>query len=292
MSVPQFETLELSTEGEVATISLNRPEKLNAYNRVMLAELLKCFEYTEAAEAVRVVILTGTGRAFCSGMDMSGGAGAFDLPDQPVTEEQAAADGRYRDGAGILALRMYDSVKPIIVAVNGPAVGVGVSIQMAADIRIASRTAFFGFAFVRRGVVPEATSSWFLPRHVGLGTALKWCLAGETVSAEEAFRTGLVQSLHEPEELMDAARALAAEIVHHTAPVSVALTKQMLWKNSGHPHPMTAHRIDSQAMQARGPSSDAKEGANAFKEKRPPQFPQRVPDDLPDFYPWWPAEPF
>lgn len=292
MAAPKFETIDLSIDKGIAIVKLNRPEKLNAFTRGMLAELIRVFDYTEKSAEVKAVILTGVGRAFCAGMDMSGGAGAFDLPSAPVAAEQDLDEGRYRDGGGILSLRMYDSVKPIIVAVNGPAVGIGVSMQMAADIRIASRTAFFSFAFVRRGVVPEAASSWFLPKHVGMGNAQKWCLTGQTVSAEEAYRTGLVQGLYEQEDLMDAAVALAAEIVDNAAPVSVALTRQMLWKLSSQSHPMAAHRIDSQAMRIRGPSPDAREGANAFKEKRVVSFPQKVPDDMPGFYPWWNEEPF
>jgi enoyl-CoA hydratase/carnithine racemase len=292
MPLPTFDTITLSVEAGIGVVTLNRPEKLNAYNRHMLGELIRCFDYTEKDDDVRVVILTGAGRAFCSGMDMTDGAGAFNLPSAAVTPDQDVGEGRYRDGAGILTLRIYDSVKPVIVAVNGPAVGVGVSIQMAADIRIASTTAFFSFAFVRRGVVPEAASSWFLPKHVGMGTALKWCLTGSTVSAEEAFRTGLVQAVYPPEELLAAAIAMAREIVDNAAPVSVALTRQMLWKAASQPHPLAAHRIDSLAMQVRGPSPDAKEGANAFKEKRKPAFPQTTSQDMPAFYPWWESEPF
>jgi enoyl-CoA hydratase/carnithine racemase len=292
MSIPTFETITLSIDAGIALITLNRPEKLNAYNRVMLGELIACFDYTAAADEVRVVILTGAGRAFCSGMDMSGGAGAFDMPSAPVTKEQDVGEGRYRDGAGILALKMFDSAKPIIAAVNGPAIGVGISLQMGADIRLASTTAFYGFAYVRRGVVPEGATSWFLARFVGLGTALQWCLTGQTVSAEEAYSAGLVQALHEPDKLLDAAFEIAREIVEKAAPVSLALTRQMLWKACAQPHPMAAHRIDSLAMQVRGPSEDAREGANAFKEKRAPIFPQTVANDMPAFYPWWENEPF
>jgi len=287
MSVPKFELIDLSVDKGIAIITLNRPDKLNAFTRPMLAEIIRAVDYTESAEDVKVVILTGAGRAFCAGMDMSGGAGAFALPSAPVAAEQGLDDDNYRDGGGLLALRIYDSTKPFIVAVNGPAVGIGVSMQMAADIRFASRNAFFSFAFVRRGVVPEATASWFLPRIVGMGTAMKWCLSGETVSAEEAYRTGLVQAVYEPEELMDAAIAYAREIVEKASPVSVALTRQMLWKLSAESHPMAAHRVDSKVMLVRGRSPDAQEGANAFKEKRPPAFPQKVPGDLPDCYPWW-----
>ena len=290
MNPSDFETISLGIDQRVATITLNRPDRLNAYTRRMFRELSVALDHCESDAGVGAIILTGAGRAFCAGMDMGGGESAFSSEDK--VSEQRTADGRYRDLAGILSIKMLDSSKPIIVAANGAAVGIGASLQMAADIRMASTAAFYIFPFVRRGVVPEGASAWFLPRHVGLGNALKWAMTGERVSAEEAWRTGLVQSLHAPEELMDAAISLARDIVSNAAPVSLALTRQMFWRNSMQPTPMAAHRIDSLAMEERGASADSREGVRAFMEKRLPDFPQNMATDRPDFYPWWDSEVF
>lgn len=284
-----LETIMFDLDDGIATITLSRPDRLNAYTRRMFRELMTALDECERNSKVRAIILTGAGRAFCSGMDMSSGASAFT---EDAIPEQHGPDGRYRDLAGILSLKIMDSTKPVIVASNGAAVGIGASIQLAADIRLASTNAFYIFPFVRRGVVPEGASTWFLPRHVGLGNALKWSLTGERVSAEEAYRTGLVQSLHAPEELMDAAIGLARDIATNAAPVSLAITRQMFWRNSQHSSPMTAHRIDSLAMEERGASEDSKEGVRAFAEKRPPRFPQTMANSQPTFYPWWENEEF
>lgn len=285
----RFEEILFNVEEGLATITLNRPDRLNAYTRGMFRDLLTALGQCERDEAVRAIILTGAGRAFCAGMDMGGGDTAFAAEAVP---EQRTADGRYRDLAGILSLKVMDSTKPVIVAVNGPAVGIGASLQMAADIRMASTSAFYIFPFVQRGVVPEGASTWFLPRHVGMGNALKWAFTGERVSAQEAYRTGLVQSLHAPEDLMDAAIALARNIIANAAPVSIALTRQMFWRNATQPTPMAAHRIDSLAMEERGGSADSREGVSAFTEKRAPRFRQSMTNSKPAFYPWWDEETF
>jgi enoyl-CoA hydratase/carnithine racemase len=269
----------------IATITLNRPEKLNVFDTVMMTELIAAFDRTDADDAVRAVIVTGAGeRAFCAGLDISAGADAFGF--------EAEADGVQRDIGGRLTLRIFDSLKPVIAAVNGAAIGIGATMQLAMDIRIASTNARFGFVFAKRGITPEAASSWFLPRLVGIQTALAWCYSGRLVPADEALQRGLVQSLHPQGELLDAARAIAREIADGGAPVSIALTRQMMWRMLGAAHPMEAHRIDSRAVQARGQSADALEGVAAFLAKRPPNYADRVSTSMPDFVPWWEALPF
>jgi len=289
MPLPPLETTRYAVERGVATITLDRPEQLNAYNARMRLELEALFDETDADDDVRVVIVTGAGRAFCAGADLSAGGKTFDrsaYPDDPVREALRVGEV-YRDGGGTTTLRMYESLKPIIGAINGAAVGIGATMQLPMDIRIASTAARFGFVFARRGITPEAASSWYLPRLVGMQTALEWCLTGRVFSAEEAQQRGLVRSLHAPDELIPAAHALAREIADNTAPVSIALTRQMMWRLSAAPHPMFAHRIDSRSIQARGQSADAREGVGAFLEKRPAVFGDRVSSDLPAFFPWW-----
>jgi len=238
---------------------------------------------------VKAVIVTGAGRAFCAGADLSSGGDTFDREaprNHPYLEKLRVGD-TYRDGGGTNALRIYESLKPVIGAINGAAVGIGATIQLPMDIRMASTAARFGFVFARRGITLEAASSWFLPRLVGMQTALEWCMTGRVFDADEALGRGLVRSLHAPDELLPAARALAREIADHAAPVSVALTRQMLWRLSAAPHPMFAHRIDSRSIQARGQSADVREGVGAFLEKRPAVFPDRVSNGMPAFFPWW-----
>ena len=293
MANHSFETLAYELEDGVATITLNRPDKLNAFNTQMMKDLIAVFDVTDADDAVKAVIVTGAGRGFCAGADLSAGGETFDY-DKRGGEDQAARqrDGVQRDGGGLVSLRIYDSLKPVIAAVNGPAVGVGVTMQLPMDIRLASTEARFGLVFARRGLNPEAASSWFLPRLVGVQTALEWCYTGRVFSAQEALDRGLVRSLHAPDELLPAARALAREIVENTAPVSIAITRQLIWRMAGAPHPMDAHRADSRGIQFRGAMGDAREGVMSFLEKRPPVFPNQVSTDLPDIWPHWQAPEF
>jgi enoyl-CoA hydratase/carnithine racemase len=288
-----FETILYSVEDRIATITLNRPDKLNAFTAKMMAEMIAAFDAADADDEVGAVIVTGAGRGFCAGADLSGGAATFDhrASTDPI-RTAARVGGVQRDGGGRLTLRIFDCLKPVIAAVNGPAVGVGLTMQLAMDFRMASTQARFGFVFTRRGITLEACSSWFLPKLVGLQTALEWCYTGKVFSAQEAFDKGLVRSLHEPEDLLPAARAFAREIVDNTAPVSVALTRQMLWRMAGADHPMEAHRVDSRAIQARGVSADTAEGVTAFLEKRAPHYPDRVSSDIPDIWPHWKSRDF
>lgn len=288
-----FETLLLDVSDGIATITLNRPDKLNAFTTLMRDEMVRAFDATDADDAVKVVIVTGAGRAFCAGADLSAAGSTFDYSQRgdPLREALKVGDV-YRDGGGITTLRIFRSLKPVIGAINGAAVGIGVTMTLPMDIRLASTAARFGFVFNRRGIVPEAASSWFLSKVVGLQAALEWCYTGRVFDAAEAQARGLVRSLHAPDELLPAARALAREIADHSAPVAVALTRQMLWRMAGEDHPMKAHRIDSRAIQARGRSADTREGVSAFLEKRPAVFPDRVSQDMPDFFPWWDEPPF
>ena len=288
-----FETIRLEVEDGIATLTLNRPDKLNAFNTLMMQEMIAAFDRTDADDSVRVVIVTGAGRAFCAGADLSAGAATFDYSTRGGEDKEARTlDGVQRDGGGLLTLRIYDSLKPVIAAVNGPAVGVGVTMQLAMDIRMASTDARYGFVFSRRGINPEACSSWFLPRLVGIQTALEWCYSGRVFPAQEALEKGLVRSLHAPEDLLPAARALAREIADNTAPVSIALTRQLIWRMAGASHPMEAHMADSRGIQARGAMPDAKEGVTSFLEKRLPRYPDRVSTDLPDIWEHWSAPKF
>jgi len=272
-----------TVEGPVATITLHRPDKLNAFTNRMLKEIVGAFDAADADDSVRAVVVTGSGRAFCAGADLSGGGETFAKGGSDV----AARTGVVRDGGGLVALRIFESTKPVIGAINGAAVGVGVTMTLPMDVRLASHDARFGFVFARRGIVPEAASSWFLPRLVGISQAAEWCYTGRMVSADEARDARLVRSLHAPDELLPAAHALAREIAENTAPVSVALTRRMLWRMLGAAHPMEAHRVDSRAINSRGASDDAREGVTSFLEKRPPRFPVRVSDGLPDVFPDW-----
>jgi enoyl-CoA hydratase/carnithine racemase len=270
----------------IATITLHRPDKMNAFTRTMMAELIEAFDESDGDDAVRAVIVTGHGdRAFCAGADLTpeGGGQVFS---SPGTEADLSSD-EVRDGGGRLTLRIFNSKKPVIAACNGAAVGVGATMQLAMDIRLAGDNARYGFVFARRGIVPEAASSWFLPRLVGISTALEWCYTGRLFGAEEARAAGLVRSVHPQAELLGAARALAREIADNASPVSVSMTRAMLWRNSAQPHPMDAHRVDSRAIYRLSKGADAKEGVQSFLDKRPPAFPGKVSSDMPDFYPWW-----
>ncbi|MCA6237759.1 MAG: crotonase/enoyl-CoA hydratase family protein [Phenylobacterium sp.] len=288
-----FETIRLEVEDGIATLTLNRPDKLNAFNTQMMQEMIAAFDQTDADDSVRVVIVTGAGRAFCAGADLSAGAATFDYSTRGGQDKEArTVEGVQRDGGGLLTLRIYDSLKPVIAAVNGPAVGVGVTMQLAMDIRMASTDARYGFVFSRRGINPEACSSWFLPRLVGIQTALEWCYSGRVFPAQEAHEKGLVRSMHAPDDLLPAARALAREIADNTAPVSIALTRQLIWRMAGANHPMEAHMADSRGIQARGAMADAKEGVTSFLEKRPPRYPDKVSTDLPNIWEHWNAPRF
>jgi len=283
-------------DGQVVTLTLNRPEKLNAFTGIMMNEMLDAFDHTDADDNVRAVIVTGAGRAFCAGADLSAGPRTFDSTreDRPDRKAAIKSDGSVdwsnegvRDGGGRLTLRIFDSLKPVIAAVNGPAVGVGVTMQLAMDIRLASDNARFGFVFARRGIVPEACSSWFLPKIVGISQALEWTFTGRVFPAEEALEGGLIKKIYKPDQLIPAARALAREIADNTSQVSVALIRQMLWKMAGADHPMEAHKVDSRGIFARGSSADVKEGVASFLEKRPAKFPDKVSKDMPAYFPWW-----
>ncbi len=289
--MPSFETLLYDVSDHIATITLNRPDKLNAFTTQMMWDLIAAFDATDADDEVRAVIITGAGRGFCAGADLSGGGATFDASGGRA-DRAVERQGVIRDGGGRTTLRIFDSLKPVISAVNGPAVGVGVTMQLPMDIRLASTDARFGFVFARRGMNPEAASSWFLPRLVGMQTALEWCYTGRVFGAQEALDKGLVRSIHAPDELLPAARALAKEIADNTAPVSIAITRQLLWRMAGAEHPMIAHRADSRGIQSRGASGDAYEGVTSFLEKRPPNYPNKVSADLPDIWDNWTAPDF
>ncbi|MEO0982002.1 MAG: crotonase/enoyl-CoA hydratase family protein [Pseudomonadota bacterium] len=289
-TVKSYETILLDKEDGVATITLHRPDKMNAFTGKMMYEMIDAFDQTDADDDVRVVIVTGSGdRAFCAGADLSEGAKTFDYEARAASGEagRTSKEDRQRDGGGRLTLRIFDSLKPVIGAINGAAVGVGVTMQLPMDIRIASETARFGFVFNRRGINPEAASSWFLPRLVGISKALEWCYTGKVFPASEALEGGLVAQVVPPADLMPTAKALAKEIADNTAAVSTTLTRHMMWRMLGAPHPMSAHIVDSAAIYSRGASPDAKEGVMSFLEKRTPTYPVKVSDGMPSFFPWW-----
>lgn len=273
----------------VATITLHRPDRMNAFTGTMMHEVIDAFDRVDADDDVRVVIVTGSGdRAFCAGADLAGGGETFA---RGGSDDQTDA-GVPRDGGGMVSLRIFDCTKPVIGAINGVSVGVGVTMTLPMDFRLASETARFGFVFARRGIVPEACSSWFLPRLVGISTATEWCYTGRVFPAAEALERGLVRSLHAPGELLPAALELAREIADNTAPVSVALTRQMLWRMLGASHPMEAHRVDSRGILSRGASADAREGVESFLEKRQPVYPVKVSDGIPNIFPDYEAPSF
>jgi enoyl-CoA hydratase/carnithine racemase len=274
-----FEEIRYEVQDHVLTITLHRPDRLNAFTGTMARELIEAFDRADADDEVRAVVVTGEGRAFCAGADLGAGGETFDSRDRQEDGEVP------RDGGGVVTLRIFASTKPVIAAINGPAVGVGITMTLPMDVRLAAEGAKIGFVFARRGIVPEACSSWFLPRIVGISRAMEWCATGRVFTAEEALAGGLVRSVHPPEEVLGAARALAAEIAEHAAPVSVALTRRLLWAGLGAEHPMAAHRADSRAMFSRGQSDDAREGVTSFLEKRPAQFSDRVSDGLPEIFP-------
>jgi len=285
-----FETIRYEVEDGVLTLTLNRPDRLNAFNGTMMNEMIEAFDRADADDAVRAIIVTGEGRGFCAGADLEKGGDTFDYDERDDRDGATGDAGEKlapRDGGGLLTLRIYECTKPVIAAVNGAAVGVGVTMQLPMDIRIASEQAKFGFVFARRGIVPEACSSWFLPRVVGISQALQWTYSGRVFPAAEALAGGLVSEVVAPEQLLPRAREIAREIADHTSAVSVALTRQMMWRMLGADHPMEAHKVDSRAIYACGRTEDAKEGVMSFLEKRAPEFPGRPSRDMPDFFPWW-----
>lgn len=274
------------TDG-ILTVTLDRPDRLNAFTVPMQRELCDVLDRVDADPEVRVVVVTGRGRGFCAGADLASGGDTFDIEaGSPATGSPRSASA-HRDEGGLLTLRLYSCTKPVIAAINGPAVGVGVTMTLPMDIRLASDTARFGFVFARRGIVPEACSSWFLPRVVGINTALEWTMTGRVFDAAEALERGLVRSVHPADELLPAAYEIAREIAANTSAVSVAMTRQMLWRMLGEDHPMAAHRVDSPAIANLGRSNDAREGVVSFLEKRPPAFTDQVPIDIPQPWPFW-----
>ncbi len=273
-------------DGHILTITLDRPDRLNAFTVPMQRELVDALDRVDEDPEVRVVVVTGRGRGFCAGADLGFGADTFDVSaGSPAT----GGDGpqAHRDEGGLVALRLYQCTKPVIAAINGPAVGVGATMTLPMDVRLASETAKFGFVFARRGIVPEACSSWFLPRVVGINTALEWTLTGRVFGADEALERGLVRSVHAPDDLLPAAYELAQEIAANTSAVSIAMTRQMLWRMLGEDHPMAAHRVDSNGIAKLGRSADAREGVMSFLEKRAPAFTDQVPADIPSPWPFW-----
>jgi enoyl-CoA hydratase/carnithine racemase len=288
-----YQTIKYEVAERILTITLNRPEKLNAFNATMQQEIIDAFDAADKDDDIRAIIITGAGRAFCAGADLSSGADTFDRDARrgPVKRLSNGkvdySDQAVRDGGGQVTLRIFKCLKPVIAAVNGPAVGIGATMQLAMDIRIASEAARFGFVFSQRGIVPEAASSWFLPRIVGISQALEWCYTGRVFPAQEALAGRLVSKVVPSDELLPVARALAREIAEKAAPVSIALIRQMMWRMLGADDPMEAHKVDSRGIYARGRSDDVKEGVVSFLEKRPAQFKNKISADMPDYFPWW-----
>ncbi len=278
-----FQDIAYEVSEGIATITLHRPDKMNAFTGRMMHEIISALDMTDADDNVKVVIFTGSGRAYCAGADLSSGGETFAKGGSDVQTKQ----GVPRDGGGLVSLRIFESLKPVIGAINGAAVGVGVTMTLPMDIRLASDTAKFGFVFAKRGIVPEACSSYFLPRIVGIQKATEWVFTGRVFAAQEALEGGLVRSVHPADELLTVARELAREIAENTAPVSVALSRRMLWRMLGASHPMEAHRADSRGIMERGRSADSKEGVMSFLEKRAAVYPDRVSDGLPDIFPDW-----
>jgi enoyl-CoA hydratase/carnithine racemase len=289
-----FKTILYELEEKILTITLNRPNRLNAFTGQMMDELILAFKEAGQDDDVRVIIVTGAGRGFCAGADLEAGGANFNRDAKNKGKKTSDKENLewIRDGGGRTTLAIYDCPKPIIAAINGPAVGVGVTMTLPMDIRLASDKARFGFVFARRGLVPEAASSWFLPRIVGISKALEWTYSGRVFPAQEALEGGLVRSIHVEEDLLNIAKDLASEIIENTSPVSISMTRHMLWKMLGADHPMEAHKVDSRAIYELGKSKDVEEGVNSFLEKRSPNFPSKVSKDMPEFYPWWEPKEF
>jgi len=279
-----FKNILLEQRENIAVLFLNRPNKLNAFTFSMMEEIIGALDSLEVDDSVHAVIITGKGRAFCAGADLSSGQDTFN----PSFDDFAVQESDFRrDSGGILTLRMYKFLKPIVVACNGPAVGIGASMQLAADIRLASDQARFGFVFNNRGIVPDACSSWFLPRIVGISRALELTYSGRIIDAHEALQLNLVSSIHDSENLLSDAVDITKKMVQNSAPVSISLTRQMLWRSLESSGPYDAHVIESKAIDSRGASEDAKEGVSSFLGKRPAEFKNKVSSDMPEFFPWW-----
>lgn len=275
----EYKDILYDLDDNILTITLNRPDKLNAFTHRMMNELIDAFDRADSDDEVRAIIVTGAGRGFCAGADLSSGGSTFN--------SDKTGRGLSRDGGGLLTLRIFECLKPVIAACNGPAVGIGATMQCAMDIRLASEKARYGFVFTKRGIVPEACSSWFLPRIVGINQALEWVFSARIFNADEALEKKFVRSVHDEDKLLPAARELAREFINNTSAISVALSRQMMWKMLGADHPMEAHKIDSRGIFYMGKGPDAREGIESFLEKRSPEFPGKVSKDMPEFFPWW-----
>lgn len=287
----RFETIRYAVEDHVATITLHRPHRLNAFTLEMGDELISAFDAADADDEVRAVIVTGEPPAFCAGADLSTGADTFNrVADETQSGTFDDSDPKWRDKGGRLNLRIWESAKPVIGAINGAAVGIGATMILPMDIRLASMEAKFAYPFARRGIVWDGCASWFLPRVVGISTAMDWGLTGRTFSAAEAFEAGLVARVVPAEDLLPEARERARQIVEKCAPVSVSLMRRMAWRMLGADHPMQAHRIETKGILHAGMGPDAREGVMSFLEKRQPDFPLRVSEDMPPWFPWWDAE--
>ena len=280
-----FETLEYNVEGHVLTLSLNRPDRMNAFTTPMAHELVAAIDAADADDDIRAIVITGNGKAFCAGADLGGGSSTFDYDEKPDNAQDPTAAPRATGGR--VTLRLFQCTNPVIGAFNGAAVGIGATMTLPMDIRLASERARFGFVFARRGIVPEAASSWFLPRVVGISQALEWCMRGHVFGADEALAGGLVKAVYPEDQLLPAAYAIANEIAENTAPVSVALTRQLMWRMLGEDHPMAAHKLDSRGVYFRGKQADAQEGVMSFLDKRQANFNDKPSQDMPEFYPWW-----
>jgi len=280
----EYKNILLEQQDNIAVLSLNRPNKLNAFTFSMMEEMIAALDSLDADDSVHALIITGKGRAFCAGADLSSGQETFNPSFDNFSVQE---DDFRRDSGGILTLRMYKFLKPIVIACNGPAVGIGASMQLAADIRLASDQARFGFVFNNRGIVPDACSSWFLPKIVGISSALELTYSGRIIDASEALKLNLVSSIHDSENLLDYAIDFAKNMVKNSAPVSIALTRQMLWRSLEGSGPYDAHIVESKAIDSRGASKDAKEGVSSFLEKRASEFKNQVSSDMPEFFPWW-----
>ena len=283
MALKDLKETQYSVDNRVATVTLNRPERLNAFTGRMMFELLEIVEEIDRDDDVRAVVVTGAGRAFCAGADLGSGGSTFD---SEKAGHRVGVSG-HRDGGGQVTLALFGCRKPVIAAINGPAVGVGITMTLAMDIRVVAEDAKIGFVFARRGIVPEACSSWFLPRIVGIGKATELCYTGRVFRASEEADSGLFNHIVPAGDVLTKAQEIAREIADNTSAVSVALSKALLWHGLGQDDPQSAHLIDSKCIHWTGANADAYEGVQSFLEKRPPEFKMSPWTDMPEFYPWW-----